>query len=72
MSSAPVIGAPLAATSIVPGSLALCGGKGYVTDQASGAVLPFDPLARTVGAPVTVCPTGTYGWAWASDLACAF
>ncbi len=72
VSSAPVIGAPLAATSIVPGSLAFCGGKGYVTDQASGAVLPFDPLARTVGAPVTVCPTGTYGWAWASDLACAF
>jgi hypothetical protein len=64
----PVVGPKIDVSSIVPGGLAICGGMGYVTDQASGTVLRFDPRTGQVDPPVTVCPTVTF--AWASDVAC--
>jgi DNA-binding beta-propeller fold protein YncE len=64
----PVVGARVDASAIVPGGLALCGGKGYVTDQASGTVLRFDPATGLVDASETVCPTVYF--AWAADVAC--
>ena len=67
----PAAGVPLALPGIVPGKVAFCGGVGYVTDQASGAVVRFDPAARTVEGPVVVCPTSAFGWAWAADVACS-
>jgi hypothetical protein len=69
----PTVGAPIDLTGIVPGKLAFCDGLGYVTDQSSGRVVRFDPFAGTAEAPVTVCASlpGPYGWAWASDVACA-
>jgi hypothetical protein len=72
-SAAPTIGTPIDMTGIVPGKLAFCGGVGYVTDQASGQVVRFDPVSRSVESPVEVCPmtAGPYGYAWASDVACA-
>ncbi len=68
----PVAGTALAVPSVVPGKVAFCGGMGYVTDQASGAVVRFAPAARTVEDPVTVCATspGPFGYAWAADVAC--
>ena len=66
----PAVGAPLSLGATLPGGLAFCGGVGYATDQASGAVVRFDPAARTVESPVTVCPMGPWGFAWASDVAC--
>lgn len=65
---APVVQASVDASGIVPGGLAICGGLGYVTDQASGAVMRFDPSTRAAEAPVTVCPTQFF--AFASDVAC--
>ncbi|HEX9241051.1 MAG TPA: MXAN_6577-like cysteine-rich protein [Anaeromyxobacter sp.] len=69
----PVVGTPLSVPGIVPGKIAFCGSGGYVTDQASGAVVQFDPATRTVYPSVVVCPTspGPYGYAWAADVACA-
>jgi hypothetical protein len=64
-----VVRPPVDASAIVPGNLAFCGGLGYVTDQASGAVLRFDPGTRTASDPVEVCPTVYF--AWATDVACA-
>jgi len=69
--SPPAVGAPLAIPAIVPGKVAFCGGMGYVTDQASGAVVRFDPAAGTAEDPVVVCPQSTFGWAWAADVACS-
>jgi hypothetical protein len=69
--SPPTVGTSLALPGMVPGKLAFCGGVGYVTDQASGAVVRFDPTARTVEPPVIVCPTSVAGWAWAADVACS-
>ena len=69
----PTVGAALPLPGMVPGKLAFCGGVGYVTDQASGAVVRFDPAARSVEPPVAVCPTsaGPYGYAWAADITCS-
>jgi hypothetical protein len=64
----PQPGTAIALTSIVPGGLAICGGMGYVTDQASGGVIRFDTTTRVAESPVTVCPT--VNWAWAADVAC--
>jgi hypothetical protein len=70
--SSATVGTPIDLTGIVPGKVAFCQGKGYVTDQSSGAVVRFDPATKAVEPPVTVCPltAGDYPWAWASDVAC--
>jgi hypothetical protein len=68
---APSVGAAIDVSPTVPGALAFCGGMGYVADQASGAVLGFDPETGTTIAPVTVCPTGPYGFTAVADLACS-
>jgi hypothetical protein len=65
----PVVGSPIDASAIVPGNLAFCGGRGYVTDQGSGRVMRFDPVSRSAEAPVEVCPTVFF--ALASDVACS-
>ncbi len=67
----PAVGAPVALPAIVAGKLAFCGGVGYVTDQASGAIVRFDPATRIAEDPTTVCATASTGWAWAADVACA-
>ncbi len=67
----PSVGAAIGVSPVVPGALAFCGGMGYVADQASGAVLRFDPDAGTTLAPVTVCPTGPFGYTAVADLACS-
>jgi hypothetical protein len=58
-----------------PGNVAVCGDHGFVTDQWSGDVYPFDPVsyASSPAAATAVCPAsaGPYGYAWASDVACA-
>jgi hypothetical protein len=64
----PVVGTPIDVSTIVPGGLAICSGKGYVTDQASGQVLRFDTTTGVVEITETICPTVYY--AWASDVAC--
>jgi len=66
----PMAGAPLDLSPTLPGRLAFCGGVGYATDQASGNVVRFDPVARTAETPVEVCTMGPWGYAWASDVAC--
>jgi hypothetical protein len=66
----PVAGVPVDLSPTLPGGLAFCGGVGYATDQASGSVVRFDPVARTVETPVQVCAVGPWGYAWASDVAC--
>jgi hypothetical protein len=69
--SPPAVGAPLALPAIVAGKLAFCDGVGYVTDQASGAVVRFDPATGVADDPVAVCATSATGWAWAADVACS-
>jgi hypothetical protein len=72
VSGAPAVGAAVDATSIVPGNLAVCGGRGYVTDQSSGKVLPFDPATGATGGATEVCPVNPdTHFAWASDIACS-
>lgn len=66
----PVPGTAIDVSPVIPGKLAFCGGVGYATDQGSGAVLRFDPVAGTAEAPVTVCPMSNWGYASASDIAC--
>jgi hypothetical protein len=66
--AAPAVGEALPVPGFVPGRLAFCGGTGYLTDQASGRVLRFDPAGRTIEPPVEVCPV--LGFAWAADVAC--
>ena len=58
---------------MVPGNVAFCGDRGFVTDQYSGDVYPFDPVnyAASPAAATSVCPLGVYGYAWAADVACA-
>lgn len=72
---APAVGAPLAAGVFAPGSVAFCGGIGYVTDQWSGSVASFDPSGAGAAHAAEVCPldrpAADGGWAWASDVACA-
>jgi hypothetical protein len=70
ISGAPTPGAAIATPpGFVPGNLAFCGNRGYVTDQSSGNVLPFDPSVRSTGTTREVCPTVFF--AWASDIACS-
>jgi hypothetical protein len=71
-SGTPVIGTPIDVSTVVPGRLAFCGGMGYLADQSSGAVVRFDPVAKTAAAPAPVCPTGPFGFTAVSDVACAF
>jgi YVTN family beta-propeller protein len=58
-----------------PGNVAFCGDHGFVTDQYSGDVYPFDPVnyAASPAAATTVCPAsaGPSGYAWAADVTCA-
>jgi hypothetical protein len=65
---APVVRTAVDASAVVPGGLAICGDLGYVTDQASGAVMRFDATTGLPEAPTTVCPTAYF--AWAADVAC--
>ncbi len=72
VAGAPTVGAAVDASEIVPGNLAFCGGRGYVTDQTSGKVLPFDPGSRATGSAAEVCPLSPIaGYALASDVACS-
>jgi hypothetical protein len=74
--TAPLV-SPLHATPdfLVPGNVAFCGDHGFVTDQYSGNVYPFDPVnyAASPAAATTVCPKSAdpFGYAWAADVACA-
>jgi hypothetical protein len=52
-----------------PGTLAFCGGAGYVGDRNSGKVFAFDPVLGTVGTGVALCPESN-GFAYVSDIAC--
>ncbi len=60
---------------LVPGNVAFCGDHGFVTDQYSGDVYPFDPVnyAASPAVATPVCPksAGDFGYAWAADVACA-
>jgi hypothetical protein len=69
-SGVPSVGAPIDVSPVVPSALAFCGGLGYVADQASGAVLTFDPDTGTTLSKVTVCPTDPFGFVAVADLAC--
>ena len=72
--AAPVVSALHATPGfMVPGNVAFCGDRGFVTDQYSGDVYPFDPVnyATSPAAATSVCPLGVYGYAWAADVACA-
>jgi stigma-specific protein Stig1 len=72
VSGAPKVGAGVDASAIVPGNVAFCGGRGFVTDQSSGTVLPFDPASRASGAATEVCPVNPdTHFAWVSDIACS-
>jgi hypothetical protein len=65
----PVLGTPIELGNVVPAKLAFCGGMGYVGDQASGAVVRFDPVARTADAPVDVCTPGLF-FTSVADVTC--
>jgi len=67
--SPPAVGLAVGTGAVVPNGITFCGGRGYLPDQASGLVTPFDPVARTTGAPVDVCPV--LGYAYVADVACA-
>lgn len=67
---APVLGELVAMEDDeAPGTLAFCGGAGYVADRNSGRVFPFDPVLGTVGTGVALCPESN-GFAYVSDIAC--
>jgi hypothetical protein len=73
--AAPALVAVHATPIIAPGNVAFCGDRGFVTDQYSGDVYPFDPVSydRSAAAATTVCPVsaGQGGFAWAADVLCA-
>jgi Stigma-specific protein, Stig1 len=73
--ASPALVAVRAAPITVPGNVAFCGDHGFVTDQWSGDVYPFNPVnfAASPAKATTVCPksAGTYGYAWAADVTCA-
>jgi hypothetical protein len=64
----PVVGTPVSLT-VVPGAVAVCGGRVYVTDQYSGAVSTFAASGGTV-ATSAICTGGEF-FDWAADVACA-
>jgi Stigma-specific protein, Stig1 len=72
---APVVGDLHPVPVMAPGNVAFCGTRGFVTDQWSGDVYPFDAMdfASSPPAAFTVCPVsaGKSGYAWAADVACA-
>lgn len=64
--------APPGGFAFVPGNLAFCGGRGFVTDQYSGSIARFDPAGLDPVATAAVCPVDPVaGWAWAADVTCA-
>ena len=71
----PVVGEVHALPLAAPGNVAFCGDRGFVTDQYSGDVYPFDPVnfADSRPAAASLCPVsaGPGGYAWASDVVCA-
>jgi YVTN family beta-propeller protein len=73
--SGPALVAVHATPVLSPGNVAFCGDHGFVTDQWSGDVYPFDPVnyAASPASATTVCPAsaGPGGYAWAADVACA-
>ncbi len=73
--AAPTVGAVHAVPVLSPGNVAFCGDHGFVSDQYSGDVYPFDPVNPSAwpAAATTVCPVsaGPGGYAWASDVACS-
>lgn len=66
-----VPGTAAAAAVMAPGSIAICGGMGYVTDQWSGSVSRFPLSGAGDAAADVICPQSAQGWAWAADVACA-
>ncbi len=67
----PVVGAPVPLPGIVPGNVTFCRGRGFVTDQYTGAVARFDPAGAEPAATAEVCPKDPVaGFAWAADVAC--
>jgi hypothetical protein len=65
----PVVGTAIP-TGVVSGGIAVCAGRGYVTDQFSGKVARFDPAGVLAPVAQEICPLqGTF--AWASDVTCA-
>lgn len=74
-SGSPVLRAVHPVPVMAPGNVAFCGDHGFVTDQYSGDVYPFDPVtfSSSPAAATTVCPVsaGSGGYAWAADVACA-
>jgi hypothetical protein len=71
----PVVGELHPVPVMAPGNVAFCGAHGYVTDQYSGDIYPFDAMsfASSPPAATTVCPVsaGKGGYAWAADVICA-
>lgn len=72
---APVVGEVHPVPVLAPGNVAFCGSHGFVTDQWSGDVYPFDAMdfASSPPAAFTICPVsaGKGGFAWAADVICA-
>ena len=73
--ASPVVGEAHPVPLSAPGNVAFCGNRGFVTDQYSGDVYPFDAMtfADSPTAAVTVCPVsaGKGGYAWAADVICS-
>lgn len=67
--AAPRVRTAVSTGTILPNGLRFCGDRGFAGDMASGQVLPFDPLARTAGTAVDVCPKLRY--AYVADVVCA-
>lgn len=68
--ASPVLGSVFDTAFDAPGAVTFCRSAGFVSDQYTGRVQRFDPLARTAEEPVVVCPPGAQGWSWAADLLC--
>lgn len=73
LGSSPVVGSAVATGAVVPNGIRFCGSAGYIPDMLTGAVLPFDPAARTTGVGVDVCPLSgpPFPFAYAADVLCA-
>lgn len=67
------VGEPVATPGVVPGSVAVCGGVVYATDQYSGQVVRFAASGTPAPAATEVCPlsSGQYPFALAADVTCA-
>jgi len=66
----PAVGAAVDTGPVVPNGVVICGDVGYVPGMTSGQARTFDPATGALGAPVTACRPGPFGFEYVADLIC--